>query len=252
MIRLAICGLVVVVAGLSTGSTALAGIAEAQICDGYSAFGPKDSLNQADLKVETKDLRVRLNEKGPDLHLQLEPDPAFRPMDNGVQREGWIRVFSCEDGSLIQSLEVKGLAGPEMFLRFFQIGDVNFDGYLDVAALGEFGAKWGRQNWWLFSPAERRFISNEFTRAIGQVTANGLVLDAARRQIIAGQLTNFTGCGETKDVYSVERERLLRVHEEQISVNGDGCTLTTRDRVNGQMRVTKVRHFPPYSPATPP
>jgi hypothetical protein len=165
---------------------------------------------------------------------------------------GWIRVFSCETGALLQSLEVKTMSGPELFLRFFEARDVNFDGYLDIAVLREFGAKWGRQTWWVFAPASGKFISDEFTEELGQVSANGLVLDPARRNIVAPHLTYLTGCGRTRDVYHVEQDRhLVLIHQEDIHGSPGSCTLTTRDRVNGELQVTKVRHFPPYREPAP-
>jgi len=233
-------------AGLALSATGQTRPAKGASCAGLPAFGPKDSLNQAGLKVEKKDLRVRVNAKGPDLHVQLVPDPSWKQMTDAAQRVGWIRVFSCEDGSLLQLPAVESLADPEMFLRFFQVADINFDGYLDVAALSESGAQWGRQQWWVFSPAEGKFISNEFTEAIGHVTANGLVLEADKRQILAGHLTQLTGCGGTKDIYGVEQDQLIQMHTERVAVSPEGCTLTTSDRVSGQMRITSVQHFPPY------
>jgi hypothetical protein len=245
------CGLLLS-AGVCSFAAGQTRIAEGGSCAGLTVFGPKDSLNQAGLELENKDLRVRVNAKGPDLHVQVAPDLSWKQTTNAAQRVGWIRVFSCEDGSLLQSLEVESLAGPELFLRFFQVGDINFDGYVDVAVLSESGAQWGRQQWWVFSPAEGKFISNEFTEAIGKVTANGLVLDPEKRQVLAGHLTQLTGCGDTKDIYGVEQDRLVEVHAEEVAVSPRGCTLTTRDRVNGQMQVTNVQHFPPYDqPARP-
>jgi hypothetical protein len=248
-LRSAICAVLLAV-GLVTGSAAQAKPSEAGHCAGFPSFGPHDSLNTVDVRIENKDLRVQVNAKGPELHLRLEPDPEWKSTPDAVQRVGWIRVFSCETGALVQSLEVESRSDPEFFLRFFEVRDVNFDDYLDIAVLREFGGKWGRQTWWVFSPASGKFISDELTKALGEVSANGLILDAARQNIVAPQLTNLTGCGATKDIYHVEQSRLVLIHKEDISVSPKGCTLTIRDRANGQMPVTKVRQFPPYHEPT--
>jgi hypothetical protein len=186
--------------------------------------------------------------------LRLEPNPAWKSAPGEVQQVGWIRISSCETGTLLQTLEVESQLEPEALLGSIDVRDVNFDGYLDLAVLREFGAKWGRQTWWVFSPAAGKFIANELTKDLGQISANGLELDASRQNITAPHLTNFTGCGRTQDVYHVEQSHhLVPIHKEEISVTPDGCTLTTRDRVNGQLKVTKVRKFPPYrDPATQP
>jgi hypothetical protein len=222
----------------------------AEHCAGLSLFGPQDSLNTADLRVENKDLRVRINAKGPELHLRLEPDPERKSKADTIHRVGRIRIFSCETGALVQSLEVKTRSDPELFLRFFEVRDVNFDGFLDIAVLHEFGAQWGRQTWWVFSPLSGKFISDEFTKELGQVSHNGLILDAAQQNIVAKHLTDLTGCGPTQDVYHVTESRLALMHSEKISPPTDGtngCVLTISDRVNGEMRVTKVQQFPPVS-----
>jgi hypothetical protein len=73
----------------------------------------------------------------------------------------------------------------------------------------------------------------------------GLVLDAARHNIIAGHMTDSTGCGATKDVYHVEQgPRLVLIHREEISIDPEGCTLTMLDRVDGSMQRSGVRQFP--------
>jgi hypothetical protein len=246
MLRAVTCGLLIA-AGLTTSSAAQTKPGERGHCAGFRTFGPNDSLNTVDLRVENRDLRVKVSAKGPELHLRLEPDPEWKSAADSV-RLGWIRVFSCETGALVQTLEVSGWSTPEFFLRWFEVKDVNFDDYLDIAVVRDFGAKWARQTWWVFSPASGKFISDEFTKELGQVSHNGLVLNAARHAIVASHLTDLTGCGPTKDVYYVEKSRrLVLAHKEDIgaSPNG-GCILTTRNRVNGQMQVTKVRHFPPY------
>jgi hypothetical protein len=48
-----------------------------------------------------------------------------------------------------------------------------------------------------------------------------------------------------------QSRRLVLIHHEDIDSGADGCILTIRDRANGQMRVTKVQHFPPYREPTP-
>jgi hypothetical protein len=126
MLRALICGLLMA-AGLITSSPSQTKLV-AGYCTGFVSFGSKDSLNTADLRVEIKDLRMRVNAKGPELHLRLEPDPEWKVTIDAVQRVGWIRVLSCETGALLQSLEVKTRSGPEMLLRFFEAKAVNFDG----------------------------------------------------------------------------------------------------------------------------
>jgi hypothetical protein len=117
--------------------------------------------------------------------------------------------------------------------------------------LREFGAKWGSQTWWVWNPASRRFVSNEFTKALEQIKANGLVFDAATHNITAGHMTESTGCGPTKDIYHVEQGlQLVPIHQENIRVGADGCILTTLDWVDGSMQRHDTRF--PHSPESHP
>ena len=58
-------------------------------------------------------------------------------------------------------------------------------------------------------------------------------------------------CSRFQDIYNVEQSsRLMLIHKEDLTPTWDpshsyavGCTLTTRELVNGQMQVTKVEHF---------
>ncbi len=249
MLRYAICCLLIA-AGVATNSAA-AQTTKSAGCNGLPWFGSKDSLNTADLQVAHKDLRVQVNKEGLELRLQLEPDPGWKPVaSNGasagiaLQQVGWIHVFACDTGALLQSVEAESSGDPGMFLRFFEVKDVNFDGSLDIGVLREFGAKWGTQTWRVWDRGSRRFVSNEFTKALEQLKSNGLVLDTAQHNIIAGHMTDSTGCGPTKDIYHVEGQRLVPIHEEKTSVGPDGCTLTTLDRVHGNMQRSDVRQFP--------
>jgi len=145
MLRHTICRLLIAT-GIGT-STAAAQTGKAG-CNELPLFGSKDSLNAAGLQVVNKDLRVQVNAEGLEFHLRLDPDRGWKPVDgNGssagtvLRRVGWIQVFDCGTGALLQSLEAESSGDPEMFLRFFEVKDVNFDGYLDIGVLREFGAK---------------------------------------------------------------------------------------------------------------
>jgi hypothetical protein len=211
-------------------------------CSRLPAFGPKDSLNTANLTVRNKDLSVRVGVREPTFQVRLEPDPTSTLTPDVDSRVGWIRIFSCRTDALVQSLEVTGRGGPESFLRFFEVKDLNFDGYLDLGVQREFGAKWERQTWWVFDPRSERFVSNDLTRALGDISSNGLELDGAKHNILAGHMGDPV-CGGTQDIYHVEDgRRLVLMHQETIDPDADGgCTLTTRDRTAGQMQVTSVR-----------
>ncbi len=80
MLRSALRG-ALLTAGLVTVALAQAQPDDAGHCAGLPTFGPRDSLNIADLKVKTKDLRVQVHADGPELHIRLVPDPAYKRTD---------------------------------------------------------------------------------------------------------------------------------------------------------------------------
>ena len=245
-----ILGFLLLTVGIATALAAQAARDGTGQCTGLPLFRPDDSLNKADLQVASKDVLVRVSPKGPELHFRLEPDPEWKSSPAAAgnasvpRRVGWIRVFSCETGALVQSLEVQSLwGGPEFFLRFFEVKDINFDGYLDVSVVRDGGATWASQTWWVFSPEVGRFVSNDFTKALSRISNNGLKLDGDHQNIIAYQYRYPQGCGMTKDIYHVQQSRLVLIHQEVADSMGDSCNLTTRDLVAGEMRVTKVEQL---------
>ena len=48
----------------------------------------------------------------------------------------------------------------ESFVGLFGVEDLNFDGYLDIKAVREHGAKWGIYCVWLFDPQQRLFVKD--------------------------------------------------------------------------------------------
>jgi hypothetical protein len=215
--------------------TAAAGLA--QTCAGLPAFGPKEFRTLPG----TREMMLRVSAKGPALHIRIEPRADWKADPSVPQIVGWIRILSCQTSAPIQLLEVKSFDTPDTFPQHLEARDVNFDGYLDLGVLREFGAKWGKLTWWTFSPQAGKFVSTAFTAALGEVSANGLTLDAQRRRIIAPHLFVF---GSIRDVYQVTDDQLTLVHQETLEGVPDPCTVTLHDLVDGQMKTTGVKRLP--------
>jgi len=98
-----------------------------------------------------------------------QPRYTLRISANG--RLGRIEVRDAS-GSQIQTLSCPLLrdesspTAPELaaidqqFVVNFAAEDLNFDGYLDLKAPREFGAKWGRYCVWLFDSTIRQFVND--------------------------------------------------------------------------------------------
>jgi len=52
--------------------------------------------------------------------------------------------------------------------------DVNFDGYLDIAAKQHGGAKWGYLRWFLYDPNSRQFYTNALTGKLSKMSSASL------------------------------------------------------------------------------
>jgi hypothetical protein len=115
-------------------------------------------------------------------------------------RQGLVEVHS-DSGSLVQTLRcpllgdsayaddvaIKSVA--EEFVSHFELEDLNFDGYLDLKGVREFGAKWGRYCVWLFDPTNHRF--NDFVQdglAEQMELLTNLAADAKRHRITSGRI----------------------------------------------------------------
>jgi hypothetical protein len=75
----------------------------------------------------------------------------------------------------------------EQFVARFEVEDLNFDGYPDLKAPREFGAKWARYCVWLFDPASRTFMRNTLAEQL-ELLYN-LQADHKHSRIIAGSIS---------------------------------------------------------------
>jgi hypothetical protein len=186
--------------------------------------------------------RLSVKEGQPAYRIVIRPIRFNQPKSNEPAHSGDIEVARCEDGKTIQLLPLDAWQRMN-FAPTFHAQDVNFDGYLDLAILTEFGAKWGSHEWWIFDPASGKFVQNELTRELRNLKAADYKLNAKQREISTRQLTESWGCGSTGDRYRVANDGLTLIHKEVAKASGERCAVTVSDLVNGAMRVTGVRKF---------
>ncbi len=84
-------------------------------------------------------------------------------------------------GSLRQVIRHRSDLGSPHWLLNPLLEDLDFDGYLDLAVVREFGAKWGRWRVWRFDPRRGRLVESPLTRALGELP--NLEVDRARREV---------------------------------------------------------------------
>ena len=184
--------------------------------------------------------------------------PAFRitirgrmfRQSNEPVHAGDIEVARCEGGSRLQVLPIMA-SQPIDFGATFDPADVNFDGYLDISVLAEYGGTFGRHVWWLYDPASRKFVKTELTRELDKLGINGYQLDRQKHEFVAEGL--LVGCPSLVTRYRIEGNHLIAVHKEtgiQTIENsrtapraGVPCTVTVSEMIDGGMHVTAVRRF---------
>jgi hypothetical protein len=166
--------------------------------------------------------------------------PPSKPKADGANKKAKvIELMKRVKGATLA--EITEATQPIDFAATFGASDINFDGYLDFSVLGEFGAKFGSQLWWIYEPATSSFVQNELTRELGELRTNGYQIAPKKHEIIAESL--MAGCPSLVTRYRVVDNHLINVHEEigiQTIENGPlqrnlpagvPCTVTVSDLV---------------------
>jgi hypothetical protein len=126
----------------STGTLPVHAQSGTNICQGLP--DPPPVLNGSNALAGTS-FRLRVRADVPALRLTLR---RLAPGDaNHLVHVADIEVARCSDGRNIQTLPVAGY-DQELTAHSLHAEDINFDGYLDIGVLVEYGAKWGSESFW--------------------------------------------------------------------------------------------------------
>jgi hypothetical protein len=139
--------------------------------------------------------------------------------------------------AILQTIEVSSYAWASMFTRHFQAKDVNFDGYLDIATLDGYGAKWSSCNYWLFDRRSGHFITNSLTRELGKLNFNEMILYPETQEILT---THLPSVCFGKKIHKVVNGRLVLMYSEEPRLEGEGedfCKPVIEKRIKGVMRL---------------
>jgi len=193
---------------------------------------------------------IEINPKLPPYLFRLIPDPsALANCDNPRSKDrcgedhprvGRIEISRNGSPTILQTIEVAAYAWPSMFTQRFQAKDINFDGYLDIAALDDFGAKWSGYNYWLFDKRSGRFITNSLTRELRKLTFNEMTLKPETKEI---HTTHLPSVCLGKKIHRIVNGRLILMYVEEPRLKGEGedfCKVTVKKRINGAMRPIKT------------
>jgi len=204
----------------------------------------------AELEEETFWLQV--NKKLPPYKFRLIPDAAVKDnsgANNPPHRVGRIEISTEKSPTPIQTIEVSAHAGVSNFRSSFTVIDINLDGYLDIAVLDEFGAKWGRQNYWLFDKRSGRYVTNSLTKELYRITHNGIVPHPETKEI---EVAHFPALiprpGKVNERYKIVNGHLVLTRKEEIRSTSKGLRVFTRKRVNGKMKTIGVKEVSEIAP----
>jgi hypothetical protein len=186
----------------------------------------------------SRSFRLSVKAGGPEFLITVRAFPLTGD-SNVLVRAGEIEIAHCQDGQRSQLLPI--MASQAIgFADTFRVYDIDFDGYLDISVLAEFGATFGSQSWWVYDPAGGKFVQNQLTRELRQVDSNGYTIDPKKHEITANHL--MAGCPPVVTRYRIEKTRLLMIHQEIVQQQTP-CTVTFLDRVGGTMKVTAKRRL---------
>ncbi len=147
------------------------------------------------------------------------PSPNTTDM-NWKGTAGWIEV--SKDGTHVdQRIEVR-LQNPITDWTHFGLlaEDINFDTYTDIAVAVDFGAKWGRWEWWLFDPRSGLYTQTPLSREISALVWNEHRLDPQAREL---RIQNFTGACPHENVYRVEPDHIVFSRTEGYTITAQAC-----------------------------
>lgn len=151
-----------------------------------------------------------------------------------------LTVRQTHPGSPTQTLPFRTEMQDLTLMRcWFTVMDVNFDGYLDIAAVTDFGAKWQRKHYWVFDKRTGKYTGNRLTRQLGKLAANTIDFDSNAKTVTLGFLTLDDSI--TKEVYRNNGSKLTLIEDESIrydkKTNKVTATVTVRKRIHGRMKV---------------
>lgn len=162
----------------------------------------------------------------PNMRVSIHPEVALFTFDivSFVEQPNWGTITISQNNVVTQTIK---LEDPNMFLadkihNFFNVVDINFDGYADIGVLEEGGAKWGAYQYWIYDKNINQFVKNNFTADFRKLNFNEIIFDEAKKQI---RTNNFCGtliCD--KDIYVIKNNELvlLEAHHQEQPYNASG------------------------------
>jgi hypothetical protein len=190
--------------GSTSSSTTLAADDHILTQDDFSGFG----LKHRDMSAAAEaTFRVRISSE--------QPIYTFHVMSFTTSTQGAIEVFRGNASSTpVQTIALDpNMWNSDSVALFFNVRDINFDGYADIGVVVEGGALWGSYQYWVFDPKTGLFTTAPVTDDFRNISFNWITFDSSQKQI---RTTNLLGAvGWIRSVYQYEDGHLRLLDEVQ-------------------------------------
>jgi hypothetical protein len=186
-------------------------------------------------QMDEETFLLKVSDKLPPYQFRIVPLPPKKDRAEDEWAEhpvGRIEISAGDPLRVVQTIQVDTRADAGDLRHFFQVMDINFDGYLDVAVVDDWGAKWVRQKFWLFDQKTGRFITNSLTDDLHRLGDNGLDLDENNKEITAKQLTVTPGIQSR--IYRIKNGHLELVGWEETEPTDTGMRIFVKRLANGK------------------
>src|SRR5262245_629264 len=191
-----------------------------------------------DSSLEAKTFLIQINRTLPPYQIRLIPDLSSYNSSKEYLRPVHVgQIVIQKPASKAQTIEVEAIAGGKMFLGYFKAEDINFDGYLDLAILNEFGAKWVKYKYWLFDKKTGRFVANRLTGKLGRLSYSNIDLNSKTKEIKIGF---FYGVCPQSRTYHILNGGLVLTEVEERECEADGSKIRIKRRINGKWKLVKT------------
>jgi hypothetical protein len=156
---------------------------------------------------EAKEIELRIHPSLPPFRVRLLPDWSLAGTWDRPHHVGRIEISRSDRPRDVQAIEVESVADVSLFVESSRSEDVNFDGYLDIGTLYEFGARWGSSRDLVFDPSSGRFTRTALTQDLEKTSGNGLTFDPASKTVSTGFL--LLGEGIVSKTWNLQDGRLV-------------------------------------------
>lgn len=153
---------------------------------------------------------------------------------------GFVEVYRSPDsGNPTQTIHLDlGMRLVDMLPTFFNVQDVNFDGFSDIGVPVDGGAKWSAYQYWTYDSSKEEFVTSTISSDLNKINFNFISFDAENKQIITD---NLEGAG-WRTLYQLRDNHIFPIKEEHLDSIVHPDQNASTDRPNLHCVVTTITY----------